>query len=183
MEGRHRARDEEQRLYARLPRLEESPKTYAKMELFLTAIEEAERTGLPDKLYELATNQVSLTLATSCLRLAATKFPGLPPMYERLVEAMVERVAPGKADGQLLKEIRTLQAARMGFWPLREQLDRIYQGCLALCRQTRKAPMITEQIVVGIDLRYLPRIWWRTCGTWPRCGPRNSLCGRQVRRH
>ena len=38
MEERHRTRDKEKRLYARLPRLEEPPKTYAEMELFLTAI-------------------------------------------------------------------------------------------------------------------------------------------------
>ena len=31
MEERHRARDKEKRLYARLPRLEESPKTYAEL--------------------------------------------------------------------------------------------------------------------------------------------------------
>ena len=41
----------------------------------------------------------------------------------------------------------------MGVWPLREQLDRTY---LALCRRTRKVPVITEQIVVSIYLRYLP---------------------------
>ena len=40
MEERHRARDKEKRLYARVPRLEESPKTYSEVELFLPAIEE-----------------------------------------------------------------------------------------------------------------------------------------------
>ena len=44
----------------------------------------------------------------------------------------------------------------MGVWPLREQLDRMYQTHLALCRRTRKVPVITEQIIVGIYLRYLP---------------------------
>ena len=34
MKERHRARDKEQRSYARLPRLEESPKPYAEVELF-----------------------------------------------------------------------------------------------------------------------------------------------------
>ena len=157
MEERHRVRDEEKRLYARLLRLEESPKTCAEVELFLTAVEEmAERAGLPDKLYELAINQMSITLATSYHRLAVTKFPGLSPTYERLVEAMVGSVAPGKPKGHLLKEIRTLEAGKMGVWPLREQLDRMYQSYLALCRRTRKVPVITEQIVVGIYLRYLP---------------------------
>ena len=32
----------------------------------------------------------------------------------------------------------------------------MYQTYLALCRQTRKLPVIIEQIVVGIYLRYLP---------------------------
>ena len=113
------------------------------MELFLTATEEeAERAGLPDKLYELAINQISITLATSYRRLAATKFP--------------ESVAPGKPEGHLLKEIRTLEAGKMGIWPLREQLDRMYQTYLALYRRIRKVPVIAEQIVVGIYLRYLP---------------------------
>ena len=107
MEERHRVRDKEKRVYARLPRLAESPKTYAEVELFLTAIEEeTERAGLPDKLYELAINQMSITsitLATSYRQLAATKFPGLSPTYERLVEAMVESVTPGKPEGHLLK--------------------------------------------------------------------------------
>ena len=63
---RHRVRDKEKRLYACLPRLEDFLKTYADVELFLTAIEqEAERAGLQDKLYELAINQMSITLATS----------------------------------------------------------------------------------------------------------------------
>ena len=35
MEERHRARDKEKRLCVRLPRLEESPKAYAEVELFL----------------------------------------------------------------------------------------------------------------------------------------------------
>ena len=35
--------------------------------------------GLPGKLYELAINQLSITLATSYRWLSATKFPGLPP--------------------------------------------------------------------------------------------------------
>ena len=35
----HRVRDKEKRVYARLPRLEDSPKTYAEVKLFLTAIE------------------------------------------------------------------------------------------------------------------------------------------------
>ena len=71
MEERHGARDKEKRLCSRLPRLEESPKTYAEVELFLTAIEEkAERAGLPDRLYELAINQMSIRLATSYSRLA-----------------------------------------------------------------------------------------------------------------
>ena len=114
MEKRHWARDKEKRLYAQLPRLEESPMTYTKMELFLTAIEEkAERAGLPNKPYELAINQMSITLATSYRRLSATNFPGLPPTYERLVEAMVS-VAPGKPEGHLLNEIRTLEAGTMG---------------------------------------------------------------------
>ena len=81
MEERHRARAKEKRLYAHLPRLEETPKTYAEVELFLTAVEEeAERAGLPDRRYELAINQMSIILATSYRRLAATKFPGLSPM-------------------------------------------------------------------------------------------------------
>ena len=86
------------------------------MELFLTAIEEEEeRDNLQDKLYELAINQVSITLATSYRRLSATKFPGLSPTYERIVEeAMVESVAPGKPEGHLLKEIRIWEAGKMG---------------------------------------------------------------------
>ena len=81
MEVRQRARDKEQRQYA--PRREEPLKTYAEIELFLTAIEEeAERAGLPDKLYKLAINQMSITLATSYRRLAATKVPGLLPTHE-----------------------------------------------------------------------------------------------------
>ena len=51
------------------------------MEVFLTAIEgEAERAGLPDKIYELAINQMSIILAASYRRPAASKFLGLPPM-------------------------------------------------------------------------------------------------------
>ena len=157
MEGQYHVWDKEKRLYGRLPQVEESPKTYAEVELFLTAIEEeAERAGLPDKLYELAINQMSISLATSYRRLAATKFPDLSPTYERLVEAMVESMAPGKPEGHLLKEIRTLEAGKMGVRPLREQLERIYQKYLALCRWTRKVPVITEQTVVGIYLRFWP---------------------------
>ena len=44
----------------------------------------------------------------------------------------------------------------MEVWPPREQLDRMYQTYLALCRRTRKVLVITEQIVVGVYLRYLP---------------------------
>ena len=63
------------------------------MELFLTATEdEANRAELPDKRYELAINQMSITLAASYRRLAATMFAGLSPTYERLIEAMVESV-------------------------------------------------------------------------------------------
>ena len=69
---------------------------------------------------------------------------------------MVESTAPGKSEGHLLKEIRTLEAEEVGVWPLREQLDWMYQTYLALYRRTTKIPMITEQIVVGIYLRYLP---------------------------
>ena len=90
------------------------------MELFVTAIEEeADRAGLPNKRYELAIKQLSITLATSYRRLAAAKFPGLAPTYERLVEAMVESVAPKKPAGHLWKEIKTLEAGKMGVWPLR----------------------------------------------------------------
>ena len=143
-------------MYARLPRLEESPKTYDEVELFLTAIEEeAERAGLPNKRYELAINQMSIARATSYRRLAATKFPGRLPTYERLVEAMVESVAPGEPEGHRLKETETFEAGQMGVWSLREQLDRMYQTYLALCRRTRKVPVIIEQIVGGIYLRYL----------------------------
>ena len=150
----HRAWDKEKRLYARLPRLEESPKTYAEVELFLTAIEEeAERAGLRHKIYKLANDQMSITLVMSYRRLSATKIPALSPTYERLVEAMVENVAPGKPEGHLLKGIRALEAEKMGVWPLREQFGRMYQTYLALCRRTSKAP---KQIVVGICLRYLP---------------------------
>ena len=124
------------------------------MELFLTE-EEAERAGLPEKLCELAINQLSITLATSYRLLAATMFPNLPPTYEGLVKAIVETVAPGKPAGHLLKEIKTLEAGKMDVWLLREQLDRMYQTYLALCRRTRNVPVITEQLVVGIYLRYL----------------------------
>ena len=62
---------------------------------------------------------MSITLATSC-RLSVAKFPGLPPTYERLVEAVVEKVAIGKAEGHLLKDIRTLEVGKMRVWPLRE---------------------------------------------------------------
>ena len=84
MEERHRVRDTDKRLYSRLPRLEDSPKTYAEVELFLAAIEEeAECAGLPDKLYELAINQMSSMLATSYRRLSATKFRACrPPMRD-----------------------------------------------------------------------------------------------------
>ena len=66
---------------------------------------------------------------------------------------MVESVAPGKPEGHLLKEIRTLETGKMGVWPIREQVDRMCQTYLALCRRSRKVPAITEQIVVGIYLR------------------------------
>ena len=126
------------------------------MELFLAAIEKAaEREGLPDKFYELAIKQRSIMLAASYSRLSATKCPGLPPTYERLVEAVVENVAPEKPEDHLLKKIRTLGAGQMGVWPLREQVDRMYQKYLALCRRTRKVPVLSDQIVVGIYLRYL----------------------------
>ena len=98
---------------------------------------------------------MSVTLVRSYRRLSTTKFPGLPPTYERLVEAMMESVCPGKPDGHLLNEIRTLAVGRMGVWPLREGLDRMYQTYLALCRPIRKVPVITDQSVVGIYLRYL----------------------------
>ena len=102
VEERHRVRDKGKRLYARLPRLDESPKTYAEVELFLTAKEgEAERAGLQGKLYELAINQLSFTLAMRYRRLSATKFPGFPPSHERLAEAMVESVVPRKPQGHL----------------------------------------------------------------------------------
>ena len=99
---------------------------------------------------------MSITLATSYRRLDGTKFPGLPPTYERLVEATVANVAPGKPEGHLLKEIKTLEAGKMSVGPTRERLDLMYQTYLALCRRTRKAPVFTEQIMVGIYLRYLP---------------------------
>ena len=38
-EERYHVRDKEKRRYARLPRLEDSAKTYAEVELFITAIE------------------------------------------------------------------------------------------------------------------------------------------------
>ena len=80
---------------------------------------------------------------------------------------MVESVASGKPEGHLLKEIRTLRAGKMKVWPLREQLDRTYQTYVALCRRTHKVPVITEQTVVGIYLRYLPEEFYgRRCGTW-----------------
>ena len=157
MKEQHWVRDEEKRLYARLPRVEDSPKTYAEVEILLTAIEEeAGRAGLQDKLHELAINQMSITLATSYRRVSAIKFPGLPRIYERLVEAMVKGVAPGNPEGHFLKESRTLEVGTMGVWLLREQLDRMYQTYLDLRRRTHKGPVITEQIVVGIYLRYLP---------------------------
>ena len=116
MEEHHRIRDKEKRLYPRLPRLGDSPKTYAEAELFLTAIAgEAERAGLQDKLSERATNQTSSTLATTYRRLSATKVPGLPPSYERLLDARVESVAPGTPEGHLLKEMKTAEARKMGF--------------------------------------------------------------------
>ena len=75
MEERYRAREKETRLDSLLPRLEQSPKAYAEAQLFLTAREEeADGGGLPDKLHELAINQMSVTMATSYRRLAATKF-------------------------------------------------------------------------------------------------------------
>ena len=74
----------------------------------------------------------------------------------RLVEAMIESLAAGKPESHLLKELRTLEAKKMGFGPLGEQLDRMYQTYLALCRRTRKVPLITEQIVMDIYLRSLP---------------------------
>ena len=84
------------------------------MELLFTAIQkEADRAGPPDRRYELAINQMSITLAASYRRLAATKFPGLPPTYERFAEATVESVAPEKPEGHLLKEIKTLEAGKM----------------------------------------------------------------------
>ena len=55
-----------------------------------------------------------------------------------------------------MKEIKTVEPGKKGVWHLREHLDRMHQMYLALCRPTRKVPMITEQIVVGIYLRYLP---------------------------
>ena len=118
MEERHRARDKEKRLYARLPGLEESPKTYAGVELFFTAIEEEpERAGLPDKLYELCISQMTSTLRHELPSTCGYQVPGLQPTYERLVEAMAENVAPGKPEGHLLKEVRALAARRMSGLP------------------------------------------------------------------
>ena len=134
------------------------------MERFLTAIEEeAGRAGLPYQRSELAINQLSMTLATRYRQLAAAKFPGLAPTYERLVEAMVESVAARKPTGHLLKEIKTLEAVEMKGWSLREQLDRMYQTYLALCRQTRKVPLIAvngrrAQGLIGAPSSSIPRL-------------------------
>ena len=87
---------------------------------------------------------MSSTLATSYCRLAATKLPGLPPTYERLVGATVDSVAPEKPEGRRMKETNTLDAGKMSAWPIWEQLDRMYQTYVALCRRTRKVPVITE---------------------------------------
>ena len=53
-------------------------------------------------------------------------------------------MAPGKPEGHLLKEIKTLEAGKMGVCPLQEQMDRMYQIYLVLCRWTRRVPVITE---------------------------------------
>ena len=84
------------------------------MKLFLTAIEEEEeRAGLQGTLEELVLNQLSITLVTSYGGLSATTFPGLAPTYERLVEAIIESVAPGMPEGHLQKEAKTLKAAKI----------------------------------------------------------------------
>ena len=99
---------------------------------------------------------MSIILATSYHPLAATKFQGVPPTYQRVVEATVEHLGPGKPKGHRQKETKRLEAGKMGVCPIREQSDRRYQTYLALCRRTRKVPLITEPIVVGIYVRYLP---------------------------
>ena len=68
---------------------------------------------------------MSIAFAASYRQLAATRFPELPPTYERLVEAMVERVAPCPqpwkcADlmGRFMKETldqRSLTVGEKGF--------------------------------------------------------------------
>lgn len=64
LEERHRIRDSEKRLSARLLLVEDSPKIYAEEELLLTAIgAEAQRAGLQDKPYELAINRMSFKMA------------------------------------------------------------------------------------------------------------------------
>ena len=84
------------------------------MKLYLTAMDKkAQRAGLPERPYDLAINQMSITLAASYRRDGATTFPGLSPTYESLVESMLDSVAPGNPEGYVLKEIRTLEAGPM----------------------------------------------------------------------
>ena len=99
---------------------------------------------------------MSIRLATNCRSLSATKVPGLPASHERLVEAIVEGVAPRKPESHLLKEIQPSEVGKISVWPLREQLDRMNQTHLALFRRTHKNPVITEKAVVGISLSNLP---------------------------
>ena len=118
MEERQYEREKERRLFARLPKLDESPKTYAEAETFLATLEsDADRAGATTRFCDPALSQISVAVRANFLGRMETKFPDAPSTYKRLTDPMVESDAPGKPERYLLREVKMTNPGSFGILP------------------------------------------------------------------
>ena len=146
----------EQRLYSRLPRLDQVPISYHLVDGFLQGLEkEARNAGWADNLLDLAFSQMAVHVQQHYTDLLDKRYPNTEHTYQRLVTVMIGSVAAEQPEQYLAKALKEMKLPDRAAWSIYAEVRRVHRAYESLCKRLDAVPRYAEKDFVLFFLRCL----------------------------
>ena len=146
----------EQRLYSRLPKLDQIPTSYQLVDAFLQGLEkEAKSEGRDDDLLGLAFSQMAVHVQMHYTDLLDKRYPQSEHTYQNLVTVMIGSVAAEQPEQYLARALKELKLTARTAWSVYAEVRRVHRAYESLCQRLAAVPRYAEKDFVLFFLRCL----------------------------
>ena len=147
----NRLNSSEQRLYARLPTLNQIPNTYQLVDGFLQGLEkEAKTAAWTGDLLDLAFSQMAVHVQMHYTDLLDKRFPQSEHTYSNLVTVMIGSVAAEQPEHYLARALKDMKLPDRAAWSIYAEVRRVHRAYESLCKRLSATPSNLALLAVSL---------------------------------